>query len=133
MRIRSTLASVAMLVTAAAGVILIASQAQVQTPGSAPAQAQAQGQAGDEQIWQEFIAWFKTAPERADVFQLYGEELGKRGLSKEEIGRRFGIITRLFAVLSFSRFTPWAIASPMAVMSSTMPGFTTRRRFFRTR
>ncbi len=43
------------------------------------------------------------------------------------------IITLLLAVLSFSRLTPWAIAMPMAVPSSTTPGFTSRRRFRSTR
>jgi SAM-dependent methyltransferase len=71
---------------------------QAQAPSQAAPQAQASP--GDDQIWKEFITWFKTAPERADVFQLYGEELAKRGLSKEEIGRRFGVITRLFATKS---------------------------------
>jgi SAM-dependent methyltransferase len=86
-----------MLVAAAAGVILIASQAQVPAPGSTSAQAPAQAPAGDEQVWQEFIAWFKKAPLDTDAFRLYGEELAKQGLAKEEIQRRFGVIIRLFA------------------------------------
>jgi SAM-dependent methyltransferase len=57
----------------------------------------AQAPAGDDQVWKEFITWFKTAPADPDAFRLYGAELAKQGLSKEEIGRRFGIITRLFA------------------------------------
>jgi SAM-dependent methyltransferase len=64
----------------------------------APAPVQAAAPAGDEQVWKEFIAWFKKAPADADPFRLYGEELARQGLSKEEIGRRFGVITRLFAV-----------------------------------
>ena len=57
----------------------------------------AQTPAGDDQVWKEFITWFKTAPAGGDPFRLYGEELAKQGLTKEEIGRRFGVITRLFA------------------------------------
>jgi SAM-dependent methyltransferase len=65
--------------------------------GGAVLARQTQAPAGDEQVWKDFIAWFKTAPADADAFRLYGAELAKQGLSKEEIGRRFGIITRLFA------------------------------------
>jgi len=65
--------------------------------GGAVLARQTQAPAGDDQVWKDFIAWFKTAPADADAFRLYGAELAKQGLSKEEIGRRFGIITRLFA------------------------------------
>ena len=65
--------------------------------GGAVLARQTQAPAGDDQVWKDFIAWLKTAPADADAFRLYGAELAKQGLSKEEIGRRFGIITRLFA------------------------------------
>jgi 2-polyprenyl-3-methyl-5-hydroxy-6-metoxy-1,4-benzoquinol methylase len=71
-------------------------QAQAQT--GAPASSPAQAQAGDEHVWKDFIAWFKTAPTDADPFRLYGEKLAKEGLSQDEIRRRFGVITRMFAV-----------------------------------
>ncbi|RPJ01183.1 MAG: hypothetical protein EHM31_06410, partial [Candidatus Aminicenantes bacterium] len=47
------------------------------TPSQAPSPALSQPQppAGDEQVWKEFIAWFKKAPADADAFRLYGEEL----------------------------------------------------------
>ncbi len=95
MKPRPVLANVAMFVVAAAGAVLIASQARVQATASTPTQIQAP--AGDDQVWKDFIAWFKTAPAGADAFRLYGEELARQGLTREEIGRRFGIITRLFA------------------------------------
>ena len=95
MRARPVLANVAMFVVAAAGAVLIASQAKVQAPASTPTQIQTK--AGDDQVWKEFITWFKTAPAGGDPFRLYGEELAKQGLTEEEIGRRFGVITRLFA------------------------------------
>jgi len=95
MRCRPVLANVAIFVVAAAGALLIASQAQVQAPASTPTQIQAK--AGDDQVWNEFIAWFKAAPASPDAFRLYGEELARQGLSREEIGRRFGVIARLFA------------------------------------
>jgi SAM-dependent methyltransferase len=83
----------AILVAAAGAATLVASQTQVPPPAA----TQAQAMAGDEQVWKEFIAWFKAAPAGGDPFRLYGEELSKQGLAKEEIGRRFGVITRLFA------------------------------------
>jgi len=84
---------------------LVTTSAAFSGPGPAPTPSQApttvssqpQSPAGDEQVWKEFIAWFKKAPADADAFRLYGEELAKQGLTKEEIGRRFGVITRLFA------------------------------------
>jgi 2-polyprenyl-3-methyl-5-hydroxy-6-metoxy-1,4-benzoquinol methylase len=93
MRYRPVFAAVAMLVAVAAGAVLLASQPQAPSRGS----TQVQARAGDEQVWKEFIVWFKTAPEGGDPFRLYGQELMKQGMTKEEIGRRFGIITRLFA------------------------------------
>lgn len=85
--------SVVLITAAAAG-------AAVRTPTPAQTQAPARSAAAvpDEQVWSEFIAWFRQAPARPDVFQLYGEELAKRGSTREEIGRRFGVIMRLFAV-----------------------------------
>jgi 2-polyprenyl-3-methyl-5-hydroxy-6-metoxy-1,4-benzoquinol methylase len=56
----------------------------------------AQAPAGDEQVWKDFIAWFKTVPPGPDAFRLYGEELARQGMAREEIGRRFGVIMRLF-------------------------------------
>jgi 2-polyprenyl-3-methyl-5-hydroxy-6-metoxy-1,4-benzoquinol methylase len=58
----------------------------------------AQTPVGDDQVWKEFIAWFKTAPASPDAFRLYGEELARQGMTREEIGRRFGVIARLFAI-----------------------------------
>jgi hypothetical protein len=68
--------------------------AQAQAQPAAPAQASA----ADDLVWKDFIAWFKTAPADADPFRLYGEKLAKEGLAPDEIKRRFGVITRLFAV-----------------------------------
>jgi 2-polyprenyl-3-methyl-5-hydroxy-6-metoxy-1,4-benzoquinol methylase len=84
---------------------IVTTSAAFSGPGPAPTLSQAPATvasqpgspAGDEQVWKEFIAWFKKAPADADPFRLYGEELAKQGLTKEEIGRRFGVITRLFA------------------------------------
>jgi 2-polyprenyl-3-methyl-5-hydroxy-6-metoxy-1,4-benzoquinol methylase len=92
---RPVFVAVAILAAAAAvlAVVPAASRAQAQAPGSAPAQTQA----GDDQVWKEFIAWFKTTPAGVDAFRLYGEELARQGLTKDEIGRRFGVIMRLFA------------------------------------
>lgn len=69
-----------------------------QTPAQAQAPAQPSAAVPDEQVWREFIEWFRQAPARPDLFQIYGETLAKQGLTKEEIGRRFGVIMRLFAV-----------------------------------
>ena len=69
-----------MFVVAAAGAVLIASQAKVQAPASTPTQIQAK--AGDDQVWKEFITWFKTAPAGGDPFRLYGEELAKQGIDR---------------------------------------------------
>jgi len=63
----------------------------------APAPPQAQSSPDDEQVWKAFIAWFKAAPAGADIFRLYGEELARQGVTREETGRRFGVIMRLFA------------------------------------
>lgn len=76
---------------AASGQVRPSAPPQTQNPPQA-----AQESPGDEQAWKEFIAWFKTAPAGADPFALYGEELAKRGLTPDEIQRRFGIILRLF-------------------------------------
>jgi 2-polyprenyl-3-methyl-5-hydroxy-6-metoxy-1,4-benzoquinol methylase len=65
--------------------------------GQAPAPPQAQISPSDEQVWKAFIAWFKAAPAVPDVFRLYGEELARQGVTREETERRFGIIMRLFA------------------------------------
>jgi SAM-dependent methyltransferase len=93
MRYRPVFAAVAMLVAVAAGAVLLASQPQAPSSGA----AQVQARAGDEQVWKDFIAWFKTAPAGGDPFRLYGQELSKQGMTEEEIGRRFGVIVRLFA------------------------------------
>ncbi len=62
----------------------------------APETPQAQSSPDDEQVWKAFIAWFKAAPAGADIFRLSGEELARQGVTREETGRRFGIIMRLF-------------------------------------
>jgi len=63
----------------------------------AAAALRAQVPAGDDQVWKDFIGWFKAAPPGPDAFRLYGEELARQGMTREEIGRRMGVIMRLFS------------------------------------
>lgn len=67
-------------------------------PTQTPAQPQAPTPAapGDEQIWQDFLAWFKTIPPGPNPLVAYGEELARRQVPKEEIERRTGVIMRFF-------------------------------------
>lgn len=74
----------------AIGAAALAPQAPPQT------QAPAQAQASDEEIWQEFLTWFKATSGPAGLAS-YAAELGHKNVPKEEIQRRFGVITRLFA------------------------------------
>ncbi len=59
-------------------------------------QAAVQAAPGDEQVWQDFLAWFKTIPPGPNPLAAYGEELARRQLPKEEIERRTGVIRRFF-------------------------------------
>jgi 2-polyprenyl-3-methyl-5-hydroxy-6-metoxy-1,4-benzoquinol methylase len=81
----------AAIVVLAIGAAALAPQAPPQT------QAPAQAQASDEEIWQEFLAWFRATSGPAGLAS-YAAELGHKNVPKEEIQRRFGVITRLFAV-----------------------------------
>jgi 2-polyprenyl-3-methyl-5-hydroxy-6-metoxy-1,4-benzoquinol methylase len=81
----------AAIVVLAIGAAALAPQAPPQT------QAPAQAQASDEEIWQEFLAWFRATPGPPGLAS-YAAELGHKNVPKEEIQRRFGVITRLFAV-----------------------------------
>jgi SAM-dependent methyltransferase len=58
---------------------------------------QAQAPPEEERVWKEFLAWFKAAPLGPDAFRAYGAELGRMGLPRQDIERRFSIIMRLFA------------------------------------
>lgn len=61
-------------------------------------QAPVQAQAGDDEVWREFLEWFKAAPADSGGLGAYAAELSRRNVPKEEIQRRFGVIMRLFAV-----------------------------------
>lgn len=75
-----------------AGPALALAQAQAQ----APVQAAPGAVATDEQVWQDFLAWFKPLPPGPNPLAAYGEELARRQVPKEEIERRTGIVMRLF-------------------------------------
>ncbi len=89
LRILHVLAAIIVLALGAAALAL-------QAPPQA--QAPAQAQVGDEQVWLEFLEWFKAAPADSGALGAYAAELARRNVPKEEIQRRFGVITRLFAV-----------------------------------
>jgi 2-polyprenyl-3-methyl-5-hydroxy-6-metoxy-1,4-benzoquinol methylase len=80
------------LLVLCAGVPASQGQPQVQ------AQAQAAKPAADEeQVWKDFLAFFRASPgDPREAMESYEAELGRQGLAKEEIQRRFGIILRLF-------------------------------------
>lgn len=63
------------------------------------AQAQAASQAvpDDEQIWKDFLAWYKTAPFAQDPLGAYAAELGLQKVPQAEIDRRIGLIGRFLA------------------------------------
>lgn len=102
------LAFAVLLAAAAAGFVLAGSfgaqappAAQAQPPAQAQAQAQAPAQpaaaVSDDQVWREFIEWFRAAPPDPNGLGAYAAELTRRNVPKEEIQRRFGVIMRLFA------------------------------------
>ncbi len=76
--------------------------AQAPSPAlsQAPAQAPPQPAAAvsDDQVWREFIDWFRAAPPDPSGLGAYAAELARRNVPQEEIQRRFGVIMRLFAV-----------------------------------
>jgi 2-polyprenyl-3-methyl-5-hydroxy-6-metoxy-1,4-benzoquinol methylase len=81
-----------------AAIVVLAIGAAALAPQAPPQiQAPAQAQASDEEIWQEFLAWFRATPGPTGLAS-YAAELGHKNVPKEEIQRRFGVITRLFAV-----------------------------------
>lgn len=107
----SWLAFAVILAAAAAGFVWAGSfgaqapnAAQAQAPAQARAQAQTPAQtagtASDDQVWREFIEWFRAAPPDPNALGAYAAELTRRSVSKEEIQRRFGVIMRLFATKS---------------------------------
>jgi 2-polyprenyl-3-methyl-5-hydroxy-6-metoxy-1,4-benzoquinol methylase len=88
--------AVVLVLGASAGLLVqpgAAAQAQPQTGTAAKASP------GDEQVWQEFLAWFKAAPPGSNpfAFEAYAAELGRLEIAKPEIERRFGVIMRLFS------------------------------------
>lgn len=102
------LAFAVILAAAAAGFVLAGSfgaQAPHEDQSQPTAQARAQVQApaqtagtvSDDQVWREFIDWFRAAPPDPNALGAYAAELTRRSVPKEEIQRRFGVIMRLFA------------------------------------
>ena len=87
---------------ALAGLFLLAgarafqAQAQTQAQAQAPARDQTPAQPGDEKVWTDFLAWFKTAPPGIDPLGAYAAELERQKVAKPEIERRFGVIMRFF-------------------------------------
>jgi 2-polyprenyl-3-methyl-5-hydroxy-6-metoxy-1,4-benzoquinol methylase len=61
-------------------------------------QVQAQPQAAkpapdEEQIWKDFLTFFRAAPgDPAEAMKSYEDELGRQGVSRQEIDRRFEVI-----------------------------------------
>lgn len=94
----------AVILFAAVVVVLVldASAWLLVQPG-APAQAQpqtgtaAKAAPGDEQVWKDFLAWYKAAPPGSNPFEAYPAELGRQGVPRPEVERRFGVIMRLFS------------------------------------
>jgi SAM-dependent methyltransferase len=78
------------LVTAAllALVVVLAVSGQIPVPS-----------ASDDAVWADFIAWFKSVPAgpAPPPLDAYAAKLAKEGLSKEEVGRRMGLLVKLFA------------------------------------
>lgn len=56
----------------------------------------AQTHAGPEEVWREFMAWFKTSPPDANPARGYFLKLRQEGVTAAEIERRAGIIKNLF-------------------------------------
>lgn len=65
-------------------------------PAQATSQAQAQAGPGDEQVWTDFLAWYRTAPFTQDLFGAYAAQMTLQKVPQAEIERRIGLITRLF-------------------------------------
>ncbi len=55
-----------------------------------------QGPPDQEEVWRTFVAWFKTATPEGNPTRGYIAELQKKGVTRPEIDRQVGIITRLF-------------------------------------
>jgi len=58
---------------------------------------QAQKPVDSEQIWKEFLTWFRAAPLGGNPVQAYQAELEKKGISPEESQRQSATIMRLMA------------------------------------
>ena len=56
---------------------------------------QAQKPVDSEQIWKDFITWFRTAPLGGNPVPVYQAELQKKGISPEESQRHAAVIMRL--------------------------------------
>jgi SAM-dependent methyltransferase len=56
---------------------------------------QAQKPVDSEQIWKDFITWFRTAPLGSNPMQAYQAELQKEGISPEESQRQAAVIMQL--------------------------------------
>jgi SAM-dependent methyltransferase len=85
--IRSAPAAAAALALSLAALVLVS-----------PRRVSAQDLSGDA-VWADFIAWFKSVPPGPAPPSLgsYAAKLAREGLSKEEVGRRLGLIMRLFS------------------------------------
>ena len=59
--------------------------------------AAAQEIPNDDAVWEEFIGWFRTAPDVPNPMELYTAKLEEEGLPDPEIQRRMKTIIRLFA------------------------------------
>ena len=58
---------------------------------------QVQGPADSDQIWKDFLTWFRAAPLGGNPVQAYAAELQKKGISPEESRRQSETIMRLLA------------------------------------
>ncbi len=56
-----------------------------------------QAQSDQEEVWNAFLDWFRTAPLGGNPFQAYSEKLLKEGTSRVEIERQAAIIAKLFS------------------------------------
>jgi SAM-dependent methyltransferase len=56
-----------------------------------------QDRAGDDAVWADFIAWFRTAPADPNPLAAYAAKLSREGVDEMEAGRRLALIVRLFA------------------------------------
>ncbi len=57
----------------------------------------AQDSQDEDQVWNPFLSWYKTAPPGANPIGGYAAKLKKDGLSQEEIQRQTAIIIKLFS------------------------------------